>query len=1021
MKRLRNFMIALAALTMLLAIAACGSSPENLSVETSPQLTYVHGQTLNLSGGTLRIDGKEQIAMDSPEVAVSGYDPEKLGEQEITLTYRGVSTTLTVTVVERFVPNQVITDYFVGEAFDQSRGFFTVTRDDGTSVSVKVGDQSLTIGTLDSSSAGTVSVSLSYEGYTGAFDVTVYEAATTELQLPKTYYKSHEPLSVDAGVLILKSGDGKLVRRIPLTPEMVSGYHPEEATEANAESPLAQTLTVRYGKTETHYTVYITYSGVSLIHDRYQKLPASGTIEPALAAEIFEAMEVYFNLSAEDKTLIGAEELGALVTISALYGRQLWFEEYEKIDDVVLIDAFGEYHVVGKTYEETLRAYEQLQDPANPMRQVSGTLIRIAEAFGDFEIGEGVPVSAYLGEVVTLSDFSELFRKMEFMFEFYNAAKELPQGATIKELREKYADKVEIVASLVTTSTYGRAGDRDVYSGAASWHDENLFPLLFEYYRNDPERLSALAAKQLPGALEELYSDILYAMDELSYLLYAPELGESQGIVVDSTLFMFYYTEGERIASEIREGENKIYSTYLKALPVNGSTLEEYLASLNVYGYASVMGATRGKGDAEKFWQDYLYMVGEYLEQGDRYLDGSSFFGEIEALLEEFLALAPSDQFGVISGIYPAYLYYYPENGLALSPNGGASLFTYFLTCRYGQMSDEAFTVFANYLYALECYFNSNDDYSQSLFEEFETIVENHVFNSYYLNILSNEERQLLQGLYETCHQALSKARGTYTPEGERAQDFETLEKNIRLVSEASRFLEADMPVHSLLISSYEAAERAADKILQSGDENAVDYYTHRKVFDYDGTGLWTYEYAMYFCRNDYIYSLNYNAVSFERYASSALPAFLAKSAPVLWEGFTSLYHLDRKGELTEEQVGEVMAEFRNLSAEERQLFLYLDNTGELYYGGLRSFFGAEAEEDALNTLWEIETFFAIFEADPAAAEQDGTLLSDEIKADLDRLIEVFAGEKTGKFALLKEMFTFYRTRYEEIGARMSL
>ena len=135
------------ALLMLLVLAsvfmmvACNDDGEGvngtLTVKESamPQLTYVQGEELDFSNGTLVLTtdaGAEEIAMNDEGVTVSGYDKNTLGEQTVTVTYKGCSTQLTVTVVERMKAEEAVNAYLVGDSLDMSKGRLKITRNDGT-------------------------------------------------------------------------------------------------------------------------------------------------------------------------------------------------------------------------------------------------------------------------------------------------------------------------------------------------------------------------------------------------------------------------------------------------------------------------------------------------------------------------------------------------------------------------------------------------------------------------------------------------------------------------------------------------------------------------------------------------------------------------------------------------------------------------------------------------------------------------------------------------------------------------
>lgn len=71
-------------------------------VDEPVKTEYEQGDTLDLSGGTIKISYEDETTATIPitEDMVSGYDRDLIGEQEVTVTYCGVSTTYPITVKE---------------------------------------------------------------------------------------------------------------------------------------------------------------------------------------------------------------------------------------------------------------------------------------------------------------------------------------------------------------------------------------------------------------------------------------------------------------------------------------------------------------------------------------------------------------------------------------------------------------------------------------------------------------------------------------------------------------------------------------------------------------------------------------------------------------------------------------------------------------------------------------------------------------------------------------------------------
>lgn len=96
---------------VLLACTSCASCAQGeieleITEENMPQTVYPKGSRLNLEGGklTVRSGGfTREIPLSSGEVTVKGYDRTRLGDQDVTVTYRSgereYSVSYTVTVL----------------------------------------------------------------------------------------------------------------------------------------------------------------------------------------------------------------------------------------------------------------------------------------------------------------------------------------------------------------------------------------------------------------------------------------------------------------------------------------------------------------------------------------------------------------------------------------------------------------------------------------------------------------------------------------------------------------------------------------------------------------------------------------------------------------------------------------------------------------------------------------------------------------------------------------------------------
>ena len=1070
-KSVKIALVALLAAIVVCALVACNGG--EISIEKMPQVTYVVGQELNLSAGTLRIEGKAQsIAMDSPEVTVEGYDKNKLGEQELTLTYKKMTTTLTVKVVERFtVVRGVTTDYFVNEPFD-GRGYFTLTTDNGQSISVAANANGL-ISSFDTSKAGTVSIPLSYQGYTGSFNITVHEIddTKTELYLPKTNYKSHEPLSVDSGYLILKNSAGTVAKQVPLMVEMVTGYNPSLATIENNTSAtaLSQTLTIKYLKYTTSYTIKITYSDVTFIHDKYDEFLAElddkGEIDDDMAGLLFDAVQVYFTLSRVDKTYIKTDELTTMVQVSAAYGFAEWFKEQGAISHVLDIDAFGRFAFVGESYEATKAVYDVLTEPDCRLVKVGKVLAQISDEFGTMTLpSSSTTIANYLSVIVNLTNMDDMVAQMAYMFKLYELIGELPTDATVEQWKSDYSDKVEAVADAIIYNNFDEFDHRQIFAVAASWRMADFYDKLYQYYLDDEEMLSKLMTRQLPGEVETLYAEISNAYEQYLYVAFAIDYYE-QGTIIDASLFMMYYRNSMELLQQLVNSDNELYRELYSKM-----TFVADMQYLQVYGYQLLMMSLNGNAATNEFFRDYVDMVAayvQYAQNGDNYLASDEFEVRLPALFNKFLNLSPIEQLGVINAIYPANTDYYLE--VCLDLTGHYSLFTLFLDSYYRNHfdSDNAYLMFYDYLHAVEYYALINgDEYyviypSESYFQLFADIVDNRVYNSWYNDPnhgteghvceISEGDRALLKGLRDL----LNSYRDTYRAQNINVPDewtqeeylkFADLDEDMQELFTELRvelntimywydFINVGIGVYSPFISHYENLQNIANQILNSGNQAAIDAYRFRAAYAGPDRLYWTMEYAVDYCRCDYVYFLSFvKGVFYDKYQGSDLQAFLAQIAELLEEGMSEFLKLppneiEGYEPIDAATVSAIIAAFRSLSLDDKDLFMHIDSDLALYYRGLKYHFkgvlsGIEEISELIDDLQKIEISYLSYVSNPDADNAADKL--NDLAETLNKVYQTLKaladydfneGKLAGNadFQILLEMYEYYQQAYEQL------
>ena len=307
---------AVALIAVALTITSCSKNSNITSIVIKesdlPRTTYVEGQDLDLSDGiitTLTKKNKEaKVPMTDSAVKITGYDRNAVGKQTLTVTYKELTTTFDVTVVERISTEGYKAEYFIGDAFDKEAGKIKIVKDDGKTTSIPFNSELVTLKTFNNTVAGNSTVVLSYDDNNGtkfdaSFAVKFHEVGQIlRLNAPsKKTYQSHESIKVDGGYLTVKAKNADYQANVPITESMISGFNPSLATPANDnKNMLKQTVTVTYGGLTKTFVVSIAYSTVSIVIDAAKTLANVNvtdkdfTLDETLANVAINAATKYF-------------------------------------------------------------------------------------------------------------------------------------------------------------------------------------------------------------------------------------------------------------------------------------------------------------------------------------------------------------------------------------------------------------------------------------------------------------------------------------------------------------------------------------------------------------------------------------------------------------------------------------------------------------------------------------------------------------------------------------------------------
>jgi len=227
-----------------------------ITVKTQPAKTeYWVGESLDTTGLTLTAtysDGSTQEITEG--FTVTGFDSATAGEKTVTVTYEDFTATFTVTVKEPTITGITVktqpakTEYWVGESLDTIGLTLTATYSDGSTQEITEG---FTVSGFDSTTAGTKTVTVTYEGFNATFTVTVKDPTITGItiktQPTKAEYWVGESLDTTGLTLTATYSDGS-------TQEITEGF---SVTGFDSATAGEKTVTVTYEGFTATFTVTV--------------------------------------------------------------------------------------------------------------------------------------------------------------------------------------------------------------------------------------------------------------------------------------------------------------------------------------------------------------------------------------------------------------------------------------------------------------------------------------------------------------------------------------------------------------------------------------------------------------------------------------------------------------------------------------------------------------------------------------------------------------------------------------------
>lgn len=1056
MKKLGKLVLLILVLSAILVTAvACKNNEPTLSVkeDAMPQLVHVLGEELDLSKGVLLVTtGKntEEVAMNAEGVSVSGYDKTKLGEQTVTISYGDASTTLTVNVVERMQIVDYTTDYLVGDAFDRTAGRLRITRNDGTTFTVILNNQDVSIEDFDSTAAGTgLSVKAKYtsgtETYETTFPVNVHDVDTVTLHAPnKKAYNSHEKdLVLDGGYLTLSGNNGALKKDIKLTADGVSISGFDLGAVKAENTPLTQRIFVTYkDQPAEYYDIKITYTSVSTFNDNVSKFASldwSGTTPPTVSKELgtlaLELMDLYTDLSKADAVLISTEDLLSVARAAVSYGYNLWVEDLNEFEGAFSYEydpysySYGLF-MACESYEAVEHALEALKVTDRPIYKVYNQITKILaiEEIAD-ELSKYVttPMS---GETL----FSDMIPIFEVMLEFYDDYLPLIPATWQTSGTAAYADEIETVYTYMANSGYIGTSNAWIFEQAAAWREDDAdiktFDALYTYYYNqeDAEALTMLAYAVLPSAFDELIDRIDGLLAELesigNYYMY------------DTTEFFYDYYNLIDLAYEYATHPDEMVQFCYLYLPVNAVygydsesvlTFDSIIEYIYLGGYVQLSSALIELDTYHNLMDTYMDVYGMSLEDAD-YLANAEYGEKVETMLQLFLSLSAPQQNMFLNSLMPYYVYGYYSFSYDEELDGFASAFNALINEYYMSKlaSEDAKAAYLDLIIANEIY--SLRFAVESWHDDFETKMQD--FEQKYI-LLSTDEQAVFDSYFSTLKTNCNSVRTTFadgeptTELGDWKAMFDELYTAIGVMNDVSYIIdggELDAEgyyFYNVFFAAYERAVSIANTIINTAPQDIVEaYYTEllyvvEYTSDYSDdvqTVEYTYDYVLSLYRSNYMLYIIDEVGGLDVYKEMGFVEFFDAAYDLIIPYFNSvLYGMEELFVVDKDKALAIIDAFSQLTPEAKITHLLMEGgVYSTYYNAVDLFVTktySTAVKDVVFKIIDLEyahIIYSFFMDDESLADVEDTL------ADLVDLYEGLEGDDKTNFDDFEELYAYY-------------
>ena len=238
-------------------------------VDPFPKTTYNPEEALDFTGSYVYEQRKSGTRINKTQLdssMISGYDNTKTGEQTLTVTFKGKTTTFDITVIDTIKSIKVTgmkTQYSYKDSLDLTNAKVKPVMYSGAEGTEVPLTSAMVVSTFNSNKIGDQDLTIQYEGVQTVVKVNVADVVSSIIvkTAPKTTYKYGEDLNVSNGVITVNWASGARATEETITSNMVreadGSLFNSNVTFPEGQTTVTKPLTISYGGVTTTYNVTI--------------------------------------------------------------------------------------------------------------------------------------------------------------------------------------------------------------------------------------------------------------------------------------------------------------------------------------------------------------------------------------------------------------------------------------------------------------------------------------------------------------------------------------------------------------------------------------------------------------------------------------------------------------------------------------------------------------------------------------------------------------------------------------------